>query len=334
MQNNNAKLIGLILIGIITSTEAKPPVRGGGAKSAQPRKKSLTKRLSIHPHKKDDRADKRQSSVFTPDFPSMYLSEEAHRDDDLASKATWWPTLEQAIKEEDEDAVARLLRLSNRPEDDIVYAALSDFSADTTHESDESDSKPEQDSPPAYQKWSDFRRETLRKGMPSFVNERSPQDGATPLYAAALQGKLAIVRLLLANGADPNLSNEQTGDTPLHGAASLLLIACDKSDFADAKRKGTTIDHLVFTKKIAITQFLLQAGADPNCINKQNATPLHRAASMNHRPDIAHELLQAGAEIDARNSKGHTPYFYATTLHKDRLATFLAEHGATPDIEK
>lgn len=43
-------------------------------------------------------------------------------------------------------------------------------------------------------------------------------DGETPLYLAAFNGRKDVVELLLANKADVNTKNNK-GETPLHSAA-------------------------------------------------------------------------------------------------------------------
>ena len=48
--------------------------------------------------------------------------------------------------------------------------------------------------------------------------------GVTALAAAALDGKMAVVRYLLDNGADPN-KKDNAGSVPLHSAAKFGIIS-------------------------------------------------------------------------------------------------------------
>ncbi len=47
----------------------------------------------------------------------------------------------------------------------------------------------------------------------------------------------------------------------------------------------------------------MQAGADPNATDFDNATPLHKAAFTGHT-DVCVLLLEKGADIDARDAQG------------------------------
>ena len=48
---------------------------------------------------------------------------------------------------------------------------------------------------------------------------RENESGSTPLYDAASMGRLEVVKLLLARGADVNAANK-AGATPLHAAVA------------------------------------------------------------------------------------------------------------------
>ena len=44
--------------------------------------------------------------------------------------------------------------------------------------------------------------------------------GQTPLHLAASKGQIKVIRCLIENGANVNVTQETTGSTPLHRAAS------------------------------------------------------------------------------------------------------------------
>ena len=90
--------------------------------------------------------------------------------------------------------------------------------------------------------------------------------GDTPLYRASYSGHLAVVRLLLAAGASPNLSHNN-GWAPLYWAS--------------------------FSGHVDVVRALLDAGADVNKRNYQGRTPLSVATDFRH-PQVAALLRDAG----------------------------------------
>eukprot|EP00741_Cyanophora_paradoxa_P023861 tig00021680_g23048.t1 len=105
-------------------------------------------------------------------------------------------------------------------------------------------------------------------------------DGGTPLYVAARAGRAALVRALLAKGADPNKGFQ--GDYPLHAAARWGTLPC--------------------------VQALLASGADPNAADatEDRNTPLHWAVARGDQ-GAAGALIAAAASTEARNAKGLSP---------------------------
>ena len=77
--------------------------------------------------------------------------------------------------------------------------------------------------------------------------------GNSPLYWSCWSGHVEITAFLLRNGADVNLYNRDTRETPLHVAA----------------RNGREL----------IIKMLLKYGANPNCPNSSGCLPLHLAAA-------------------------------------------------------
>jgi ankyrin repeat protein len=112
-------------------------------------------------------------------------------------------------------------------------------------------------------------------------------DGQTPLTAAAQLGRVEVVRLLLRNGADPNLrdfGSDYPHETPLSTAA----------------KHG----------QLEVCRILLEAGADPNVPTnpKQpgdggNWTPLDWALQAN-QPAVVDLLRQHGGRESGRRHGG------------------------------
>ncbi|XP_040243245.1 uncharacterized protein [Aegilops tauschii subsp. strangulata] len=108
--------------------------------------------------------------------------------------------------------------------------------------------------------------------------------GVTALAAAALDGKMAVVRYLLDNGADPN-KKDDAGSVPLHCAAKfghheaarLLLSRGASVDIAYFH--GTPLHIAAYYGKASVMKVLLEHHADPNKVSEVLGTPLIAALS-------------------------------------------------------
>lgn len=118
--------------------------------------------------------------------------------------------------------------------------------------------------------------------------------GDTALHLAAAGGRVEIVGLLLAAGADPNAAANHRHSGPLHYAAD----GNPGRPGWDAARQVKTIRRL------------LDAGADVNAADKNGATPLHRAVRTRAADAVAC-LLEAGADPLRKNKPGSTPFHLA-----------------------
>lgn len=92
-----------------------------------------------------------------------------------------------------------------------------------------------------------------RAAAPAVVNARRSIDGMTPLAAAAGQGHAAVVRLLLAAGADP-LQTIGSGASPLDLASTPAIAQLLRDAGAD---RGSQADKLREAKQAAATGRLL-----------------------------------------------------------------------------
>jgi len=109
-------------------------------------------------------------------------------------------------------------------------------------------------------------------------------------------------------GADPNVRDSATQNTPLHFAA---------------KPEREDRQHVY----LEITSLLLQRGADVNAKGWYSSTPLHNACSVSHIPTIK-LLLQHGADIQAQDGNASRPLHYAAAAGNAAVLELLISHGA------
>lgn len=130
-------------------------------------------------------------------------------------------------------------------------------------------------------------------------------DGMTALHWAVVNGDAALVKTLLAAGANVKAATRDEGLTPLFLASS-------------AGRAG-------------IAEELLKAGADPESADALGTTAL-MAAARSGSVDTVKALLNHGAKINATESHGQTALIFAASQNRADAITFLVAHGADTRI--
>jgi ankyrin len=127
--------------------------------------------------------------------------------------------------------------------------------------------------------------------------------GATPFWLAAKFIEPAIMRALLAAGADAAI-NINDGTTPLMAAAGLKEPAA-----RDADRRGLAlIDGGKLPEESAIVEAVgvaIQSG-DINAVNKNGDTAVHAAAAMGY-DGVIKWFAEKGANLNIKNGRGLTP---------------------------
>jgi hypothetical protein len=147
--------------------------------------------------------------------------------------------------------------------------------------------------------------------------------GDTALHIAAAAYKMAIVRELIAAGADVRGRNRR-GSEPLHAAAAGMPGSHNWNPIA----QETTV------------AFLIAMGADPNAVDKSGVAPLHVAVRTRCTAAVR-ALLAGGADAMQKNKSGSTPMLLATLntgrggsgspeaiAEREQIEDLLLKHGA------
>jgi ankyrin repeat protein len=119
--------------------------------------------------------------------------------------------------------------------------------------------------------------------------------GMRPLHCAAKAGQIAIIKILLANGADI-MAQDNRGWTALH--------------------------HAVDNKHAEAMELLIAYGATVDARNTMQWTPLHLAVLKMDKPMVL-ALISRGADVYAKTSREFTPYNLAVDSGKRDIADHL-----------
>ncbi len=129
----------------------------------------------------------------------------------------------------------------------------------------------------------------------------SPNDGYTPLHAAARDGQTEIVRILIEAGADVCLADGLMKATPGHKAAyqghaeaARILIALGELDAQGPYNGFTPLHDAVWHGHAETVSVLLEAGARPDIRSHTGATPVDLALEYGYQ-DVAAMLQRQAA---------------------------------------
>lgn len=141
----------------------------------------------------------------------------------------------------------------------------------------------------------------LREGVSPDTRRRGT-DGIPAIAIAAQEGHLAMLKLLLENNANPNLSDRLRGETALMRRA----VAGDTNAI----------------------KLLLSFGADPNRADIGQETALMKAV-RGRKFKAAQALVDGGADPNVQDLTGKTALEYARISRSRRFIRLLQDAGAT-----
>jgi len=161
------------------------------------------------------------------------------------------------------------------------------------------------------------------------------ENGATAFLRAAFCADLRVMKLLLANGADPNIATTDN---------TTALMALSGVGYAD----GFTRDYGTEKESLEAMQILIDKGANVNAVNADGVTALHGAAHKNFLAGIDY-LVSKGGDLSIRSHRetqyerkggpGNTALDWATGIqigmqsaiyHEEAVALIsklMTEHG-------
>jgi glutamate dehydrogenase len=163
-------------------------------------------------------------------------------------------------------------------------------------------------------------------------------DKRTPLHLAAAEGHLEVCKYLVEQKKANVNALDRWGHTPLTEAIKNRFFIVAQY----LRSKGgivanhdtdlvTALCRAASTNNVEKLKILIEEGADVNAGDYDHRTALHLAASEGHY-EAAEFLIKAGANVNVMDRWGSTPLQDAITASHDRVAELLMKHGAR--IEK
>jgi ankyrin repeat protein len=185
------------------------------------------------------------------------------------------------------------------------------------------------------------RRKTARLLIDQGLDvDLANKSGVTPLVAACYNGNLRLVTMLLDAGADP-VKPDASGKTGLVYAAGrgYLAIVRKLLETPDGlpvdARYANALTALMWaaghsndapaTDGLAIVDYLLSKGADPQLTDNRGRNALHIAAERNHRL-VVERLIATGMPVSETDSNGLS----AADLASDPVVRSLLESAGKP----
>jgi ankyrin repeat protein len=125
------------------------------------------------------------------------------------------------------------------------------------------------------------------------------EDGATAFIRASQSSDVALMKVLIENGADPKAVTAN-GDSALTAAAGIGWV------------DGVTYERSA-AENLEAVRLLLDLGVDPNHANNEGRTPLMGAA-LKGRPDVVRLLVDRSAKLETRDRGSRDTHIPGATI--------------------
>ena len=132
---------------------------------------------------------------------------------------------------------------------------------------------------------------------------RESNISATPFFLAAKHVNTPMMRVLVAGGADPNVTIDD-GTTPLMVAAGLTQVQGPRARRGEVSQFTTNWNN---PNSLEAVTYLVGLDADLNAVNAVGQTALQGAAYMGADAVVAF-LVAHGAHLDAKDAQGQTAF--------------------------
>ncbi len=183
------------------------------------------------------------------------------------------------------------------------------------------------------------RIQEMIKNSPDLINApvASENGHLTPLCRAAGAGWLRVAKFLLDGSAA--IDRRSVNSTPLHYAVNAGHRAM--TDFllergADVNARdggGRTPLHIAAENGFqAVAEVLVAHKADINPITSKGETPLHLAARRGHA-ELVKYLISIGTKLDAKDESGQTALLWAADRGHSESVTAMLAAKANPNLE-
>ncbi|XP_046842360.1 transient receptor potential cation channel subfamily A member 1-like [Xenia sp. Carnegie-2017] len=168
----------------------------------------------------------------------------------------------------------------------------------------------------------------------SLINEERTDDGYAPIHAAAKEGRVESVKILIDNRAHLNVLSENQS-SPLHCAVSsqnlgvikLLLDNCRELIVKVNDNNETPLHTAAYYSSSRVVEYLLKYEIFMTS-DIDYPTPLHIAACHGHLETVKLLLKHKPSLINHKDKDGETPLFKACSNGKTDVVKFLLDNKA------